>query len=230
MTFDYEHQMVEPAEQWLASQGLATKREFSMPWGICDLVGCSLNKKKVRKRLELGQTKPIGPQMRLIILSRIPDQEEGKSVTMYRLYRDFADFFDEARIALEIERLITNKFVQVTPEGAFQKLNGWVPLHKKVVALELKLTRINDALHQAMNHLEFADDSYVGVPIEIGQRLINNRKKAEFIHEGIGIVGIGRKKCKVFLKPTPNKSPRNEIVQMHCVERFWRTRFKDIGA
>lgn len=230
MTFDYEHQMVRPAEQWLASQGLMTKREFSTPWGICDLVGCLLNEENVRKRLALGQTKPIGPQMRLMILSRIPDQEEDKSVTLYRLYRKFADFFDETRIALEVERLVKNKLVQVTPDGAFQKLNGWVPLHKKVVALELKLTRINDALHQAMNHLEFADNSYVGVPMEIGQHLINNRKKSEFIQEGIGLVGIGRRKCKVLLNPTPNKSHQNEIMRMHCGERFWRTLVKGNGA
>ena len=226
MTFDYEHQMVKPAEQWLTSQGLATKREFSTPWGICDLVGCSFRKASVKKRLALRQTRPIGPQIRVMVLSQIPDQEENRSITLRKLQRKFGGFLDEATIGVEVDRLIRDKFVQITPRGNLQKLNGWVPLHNKVVALELKLTRINDALHQAINHLEFADESYVGLPMETGQRLVNTGKKSEFVQEGIGVVGIGPKKCKIILKPDPNKSHHNEIVRMHCVERFWRTRVK----
>ena len=51
MPFNYEHEMVKPAERWLRSEGLLVKREFPLPWGICDLVGCSFNKKNVKKRL-----------------------------------------------------------------------------------------------------------------------------------------------------------------------------------
>jgi hypothetical protein len=228
MTFDYEHQMVKPAEQWLSSQGLATKREFSTPWGICDLVGCSMKEESVRQRLALGQTKPIGPQIRVLILSCIPDKTEDKSIGLKRLCREFSGFLDEDRIALALDQLMKDKFVQTTRAGLFQKLNGWMPLHKRLVALELKLSRINDALHQAISNLEFADESYVGIPVEIGKSLINSRKKSEFVHEGIGIVGISQKRCKVLLNSNPTAKPhKNQIIQTHCVERFWRTRIKD---
>jgi len=226
MTFDYEHQMVDPAEQWLMSQGLTTKREFSTPWGICDLVGCSLDEERIKERLTLGQTKPIGPQIRVMILSRIPDQEEGRSITLQKLGHEFAGFFDETRIALEVGRLVNDKFVQITDRGCFQKLNGWVPLHKKIVALELKLTRISDVMHQAISNLEFADESYVGLPMKTAQRLDKGRKRLEFARKGIGLVGISSKKCKVFFEPNPSKSDQNQILQMHCVERFWRTHIK----
>lgn len=228
MTFDYEHQMVKPAEQWLSSQGLATKREFSTPWGICDLVGCSMKEESVRQRLALGQTKPIGPQIRVLILSCIPDKTENKSIGLKRLCREFSGFLDEDRIALALDQLMKDKFVQTTRAGLFQKLNGWMPLHKRLVALELKLTRINEALHQAISNLEFADESYVGIPVEIGKSLINSRKKSEFVHEGIGIVGINQKGGNVLLESNATTKPwKNQIVQMHCIERFWRTtRFK----
>ena len=228
MTFDYEHQMVKPAEQWLSSQGLATKREFSTPWGICDLVGCSMKEESVRQRLALGQTKPIGPQIRVLILSCIPDKTEDKSIGLKRLCREFSGFLDEDRIALALDQLMKDKFVQTTRAGLFQKLNGWMPLHKRLVALELKLSRINDALHQAISNLEFADESYVGIPVEIGKSLINRRKKSEFVHEGIGIVAISQKGGNVLLESNPITKPcKNQIVQMHCIERFWRTtRFK----
>lgn len=228
MTFDYEHQMVKPAEQWLSSQGLATKREFSTPWGICDLVGCLMKEESVRQRLALGQTKPIGPQIRVMILSRIPDKTENKSVGLRRLYREFSGFLDEEKISLALDQLMKDKFVQTTRAGLFQKLNGWMPLHKRLVALELKLSRINDALHQAISNLEFADESYVGIPVEIGKSLINSRKKSEFVHEGIGIVAISQKGGNVLLESNSTTKPcKNQIVQMHCIERFWRTtRFK----
>ena len=44
-------------ERVVAGQELMVKREFPTPWGVCDLVGCSLNELKVRKRLLLGQRK-----------------------------------------------------------------------------------------------------------------------------------------------------------------------------
>lgn len=226
MTFDCEHQMLNPAEQWLRSQGLATKREFSTPWGICDLVGCSLDEARIRERLALGQSKPIGTQIRVMILSRIPDQGKDRSITLPQLQNEFAGFLDRARITIEVNHLVKDKFVEVTPQGGFQKLNGWVPLHKKIVALELKLARINDALHQAICNREFADASFVGLPMETAQRLIRSKKESEFSRKGIGLLAINPKACTVLLKPNPIKSFRNQILQMHCVERFWRTRGK----
>jgi hypothetical protein len=226
MSFNYEYQMVAPAEQWLRSQGLTTKREFSTPWGICDLVGCSLNRKKARQRLTLGQTKPIGPQIRIIILSYIPDIKDEDSITLENLQQKFAGYFDETKIALEVYRLVRDKFVQITPCGKFQKINGWAPLQNKIVALELKLTRITNALHQAINNLELANESYVGLPMENAQRLIKSKKKTEFVQRGIGIIGVNTKRCRIFLEPNPSRSNQNRILQMHCVERFWRTHFK----
>ena len=135
-------------------------------------------------------------------------------------------FFDETRIALEVGRLVNDKFVHITDRGCFQKMNGWVPLHKKIVALELKLTRISDAMHQAISNLEFADESYVGLPMRTAQRLEKGRKKSEFARKGIGLVGITPEKCEVFLEPNAVKSQQNRILQMHCVERFWRTHIK----
>lgn len=226
MTFDYEDQMAESAMQWLKSLDMLTKREFFASWGICDLVGCSFREENIKKRLALGQSKAIGSYMRLMILSGIPNQEEGKSITIQRLKRKFSAFYDETTVAREVDRLVKDKFVQITSLGALNRLNGWLPLHKKIVALELKLTRISDALQQAVGNLGFADESFVGVPIEVAQRIINTRKRLDFVQEGIGLLGINSAGCKVLLKPTPNSSHRNQIIQMHCVERFWRAFIK----
>lgn len=219
--FDYESQMAKPAEGWLQSKGLMTKKEFALPWGICDLVGCSVNKTKARKRLRYGQSKSVSSQLRMMILSVIPDMDKGNSITHQKVRSHFEEFIDSTRIDLEIARLIKDRFVIGTSRNRLQKQNGWMPLHKKILALELKLARINDALHQAANNLEFADESYVGLPMQKAMQVVNGKKKTEFSKKGIGILGVSPQKCRVLLKSDSTKANPNKIMQAHCVERFW---------
>jgi hypothetical protein len=226
MRFDYENQMVVPAEAWLRSKGLIAKREFPTPWGICDLVGCSFNRHNVRKRLRLSQNKPIASYFRVLLLSQIPD-EQDHPITPRRLAKTFSHFFDEVRIASELNRLEKDRFVRRTPCGSFYKINGWIPLHKKLIALELKLSRITDVLNQAVAHLEFADESFVGLPLPTAKRLLDSKRKGDFVATGVGILGVGSSGCRVLLRPDTSKSNQNAVIQMHCVERFWRTHLKD---
>lgn len=226
MRFDYENQMVAPAETWLKSKGLMVKREFSTPWGICDLVGCSFNKHNVKKRLRLGQVKPIGPHFRIMLLSHIPDEAENRPITAGRLIRRFSEFFDQAQVMLELDRLQRDRFVQQTPSGSFYKVNGWAPLHKRLIAVELKLSRITEVLHQAIGHLEFADESYVGLPMQTAKRLVGSKRKMEFIQTGVGVLGIESAKCRILLKSGASRDSSESVIQTHCVERFWRTSAK----
>ena len=111
MQFEYEYQMVKPAEAWLKSKGLMVKREFPTPWGICDLVGCSFNKRNVKKRLRLGQKKPIGSHLRVMLLSEIPEENDGSLVNPSQLTETYSDFFDADRILFELNRLERDRFI-----------------------------------------------------------------------------------------------------------------------
>lgn len=222
MQFDYEFQMVEPAEAWLRSKGLMVKREFPTPWGICDLVGCSFNKRNVKKRLKLGQRKPIGSHFRTMLLSRIPDKEEGNSIDFAHLAGMFSEFFDDERIASELNRLERDKFVAKTASGSFHKLNGWMPIHKKLIALELKLSRIQDVLHQAISNLEFADESYVGLPMNKALHIVRSGALVPFIEHGIGIVGLSEERHRVLRLAERGIRSTDPILQTYCLERFWR--------
>jgi hypothetical protein len=222
MQFDYEHQMVEPAEAWLKSKGLMVKREFPTPWGICDLVGCSFNKHNVRKRLQLGQKRPVGSHLRVILLSEIPEETARHSIAPSRLAEMFSDFFETDRIVSELNRLERDRFVRRTPSGSIYKLNGWMPLQRKMVALELKLSRIQDVLRQAITNLEFADESYVGLPMETASRLVRSNAVSPFVERGIGIVGLKREDYRVFRSPKCRKKRTDPVLQAYCVEQFWR--------
>jgi len=230
MTFSYEHEMLEPAVQWLRNQKLMVKTEFPTPWGICDLVGCSLNRNRVRKRLNQRQTRPIGSLLRVHLLSLIPDQLDCGSVTAEDIHRAFGGYLDEDRIGHELAKLVKDRFIETTESGAFYKVNGWMPLHKRLVAIELKLSRIDDAFHQAINNLGFADESYVALPSPIAKRLARGRKESQFVSEGVGLLAVDREGCEVLLKASKHRVRRDAIVQEHSVERFWLAHVRGNGA
>jgi len=221
MSFAYEREMIEPAARWLRGQGLMVKKEFPTPWGICDLVGCSLNKNKVRTRRRLRQTRPIRSQLRVHLLSLIPEQETGESVGVDDLYRAFEPYLDRERIEREVQRLVKDRFVHPAGDETFCKLNGWMPLHKRLVAVELKLTRIDDALHQAINNLGFADESYVGLPTDVAKRLARGKRKSDFNERGIGVLAVSPDACRRVLSPKKQKTNTTNTTQAYSVERFW---------
>lgn len=229
MTFRYESEMTKLVERWLLAQGMHIKREYPTPWGICDLVGCSLNKNKVRKRLNLGQKRPIGSQFRVLLLSFIPDAEQQTSISFSELYKQFESFLDKSFVENELAKLIKDKFVQEIRSDDFQKLNGWFPLHKRIVAVELKLARISEVISQAHSNLEFADESYVGLPYDNAKNLFASRDRRQLAEKGIGIIGIHKKGIRVFLR-SKLEGNSNPVSMMHCVERFWRTYPKDTLA
>ncbi len=221
MGFKYESEMTKPVEKWLLCQGLQVKREYPTPWGICDLVGCSLNVNKVRKRLNLGQKRPIGSQLRILLLSYIPDLETNDTISFTELHRQFASFLDESFVEKELQRLINDRFVQEVETDCFQKLNGWYPLHKRIVAVELKLSRISEVLAQARSNLAFAEETYVGLPINKAKNLFARRKEQQLAERGIGILGIDCDKVQVLLR-SKFSGESEQILKMHCAERFWR--------
>ena len=221
--FGLESEMAPPVSRWLRLRGLAVKSEFALPWGICDLVGVKLNRVRLKHRLSYGQTQPIGPVIRLHILSKIPDSETGRSISLKKLEQDFSGEIPLERLSLEIDRLQRTKFVTSPKSGFFQKRNGWAPLQDDIVAVELKLERVSDVLAQAVSNRAFASKSYVALPAVLALRLAASSRADLFRQRGIGLLAVWRHKCQELLRPESNQDC-HEILQSHVVERFWRTR------
>ena len=142
---------------------------------------------------------------------------------MEGLRAGYAGLLSEGRIRHELDHLIGGRFVRTTRRGSFQRINGWMPLHKKIVAIELKLTRVTEVLHQAAAHLEFADESYVGLPLKTARKLVESRRKEEFREMGVGVLGLEETTCEALLAAGRAREASNPVLQGHCVERFWRT-------
>ena len=215
--------MAAPVYAWLRRNSLNVKREFSLPWGICDLVGISFNARRAHLRLAHGQVRSVGPPRRLSLLRRIPDVNSRRSITLRRLRSEFNDISSNDALEHDLHYLIRCNFVR-TPSGFFQSMNGWAPLHNRIVAVELKLARIHEALEQACSNRAFASESYVALPSRTARRLMSTGRSELFRRSGVGILAVGTRTCLPILASTYSAKQQDWLLQAHCVERFWRSR------
>lgn len=221
MQFRTENEMVGPATDWLRSLNMLVKNEFATPWGVCDLVGCRLNEASVATRLAQQQRSSIGPELRVSLLLKMPDQDAGRGISFTGLARGYRPYVAPDRIAWEVEKLVEKHFAVRTRTGSYKKVNGWIPLHDRLVAIELKLSRVSEALEQAVANREFADESFVGLPVELARRAAAGPRAQQFCASGIGIVGVAHTRCELLLC-AGNAKPTSVPRQVHAVERFWR--------
>lgn len=219
--------MTESAASWLRTQGLVVKREFVTPWGHCDLVGLSFRRVSVKHRLRLRQRDAVNSLTRAAILRRIPDAETGKSVRLSTLTKEFSAFLSEDALTSNIEQLVAQNFVRYNRTNHLQKLNGWFPLHKRLVAIELKLTRVDEVMCQARSNLAFSQESYVGLPRNVALNVFSKREKwASFFDQGVGLLSVGPTDSQVLVRSRP-RTECDKTLQFYCVEKFWRSYPKD---
>ena len=223
--------MAASASSWLTARGLVVKSEFVSPWGICDLVGVRFNPKHVAHRLGYRQTKRVASITRAALLLEVPDLETGKSTSLKRMIRDCAPVIPEDIVVKEVQKLEADGFVRRGPRGQLQKLNGWVPLQESLVAVELKLSRIDEAMHQARQNLGFADQSFVGLPADVARRVAATSDRwSEFFDEGVGLLSVGKCRCKVLIPARKSPGWTDEAIQLYCVDKFWRGRGASSGV
>lgn len=199
------------------------KSEFVSPWGICDLVGVRFNSDHVAHRLEYRQTKRVTSITRAAIFLEVPDVESGKSISLRRIIRYCSPMIPVEVVMRELETLEADGFVRRNPRGNLQKLNGWVPLQESIVAVELKLSRIDEAMRQARQNLGFADESFVGFPLDVAERVTaTSARWREFFDDGVGLLGVGEAQCRVLIPPRKSPASTDKAIQLYCVDKFWR--------
>ena len=181
----------------MRSKGLTVKSEFVTPWGICDLVGLTFDQRRVDFRISLGQSRAIGSITRASLMLLVPDAGAGKPTTLKHLVRACSSSVPPEVVADELARLIADGFVR-RRRGHLQKINGWLPLQRQLVAVELELSRIEEALRQAKSNLGFADESYVAVPWEVANRVKEKTTRSSlFLDAGVGLISVSEKCCRV---------------------------------
>ncbi len=226
--FERESDMAASVARWMRASGMTAKSEFVTPWGICDFVGLRFNEEKVAQRLQQKQLRAISSIPRALILLQIPDLKTKKSITLDRLIKTFTPAIPEYVVRRETSRLIADRFVTAPSRLRLQTVNGWRPLHDRMVAVELKLSRVDEAMRQAVNNLGFADESYVALPAELARRvLFTGSRWSKFFDLGIGLLGVTPRRSRVLRPAEKTGDWAEEAIQLYCVEKFWSTRVKD---
>jgi hypothetical protein len=228
--FRLEAEMVAPAKRWLKAAGLLVRAEVPTPWGVCDLVGARLSKTRADLRLRLGQKSSIRSLARTDLLMRVPHAESNRSITVRRLQREFAWLLDRRGLARELDGLVRQGFLVRQGRTRVQRLNGWAPLHTRLVAVELKLDRVEEAFHQARTHLAFTATTYVGLPESSALRAVGGPWKHRFKSEGIGLLSVARGSCKVLVKPKPQSDHLDDTMAVYVAEKFWPMWLKDSSS
>ena len=222
-TFAKESEMTASAARWLRTEGFALKEEFVSPWGICDLVGVKLDPDRVAHRLGYGQVRRIGSITSAALLLGLPDADTGRDRAIQRVVRDWSPAISEGAVVEEIGRLEKDGFVRRTSGGGLQKLNGWIPLQEALVAVELKLSRIDEAMRQARQNLGFADLSLVGFPSDVAKKIATAPHRwKQYFDEGIGLLDVGVSRCRTLIPARRISGRVDPAIQMYCVDKFWK--------
>lgn len=226
--FARESEMTASVARWMRASGMTARSEFATPWGLCDLVGLRFNRYRVARRLELKQIRAVSSITRAVLLLQIPDVETQRFITLDKLVRNYASSITEEVVRGETSRLIADGFVACSSRCRLQKVNGWMPLQERLVAVELKLSRIDEAMRQAVNNLGFADESYVALPDDVAQRVMSTSTRwSKFFDLGIGLISVARYRSKVLRPAEKAGNWTDKAIQLYCVEKFWSTRLRD---
>lgn len=227
--FRLESEMAPLVRQWLRDVDLRVKQEFCTPWGVCDFVALSFNPDRTKHRLNLRQTWPLSSVMQAVLLLQVPDIDTRKSTSVTALAKRFAPVLSIEEVQRELSVLVAHRFLVQTRNGRLQKLNGWMPLQDRLLTVELKLARQQEAMLQARKNLDLGAESYVAFPSDVAYRMAAQPQRwQEYFDLGIGLLAVSRSNCVQVIGARANEAKYDEAVQLHAVEKFWRTRLTDI--
>lgn len=180
----------------------ATEREFVGELQVALLNAYSKQFFAVRHSAELAVGNNIADIA--VLLTHLPTPKADfhifttrECVVLAALRRNGATRIDilEKRCGIErsefrtggLRRLVQSGHVRLGQGGRVSFDPGRWPF--RVVAIEAKLRRWNEALAQAIRYTQYADESFVALPEVFAEPAIANRQR--FIEAGIGLIVLG---------------------------------------
>jgi hypothetical protein len=210
--------MAGPVRRWMSKLGLAVRSEFVTPWGICDLVGLQLRREHALRRLALRQTRPVGSVRRAALLLAIPDVDSTKAISLGKLAR-LCGAETPGEVSDDVARLLADRFIIRSRRG-FQRI--WSPIYDRLIAIELKLNRVEEAMRQARKNLFFVEESFVALPAVLAARVLENSQRWRgFFDSGIGLLAVKRTTCSVLIRSKNSNRSIDEAVRLYSGEKFW---------
>ena len=216
-----ERAMLSPIHLWMAAQGFFTRYEFQTPWGICDLVGVKPVAENVVARAAAGITEPIGSTQNVAVFLAIPSASSSHSISLEKLAAALGDYVDSEQIGRSLASLRKKRMITTTKQGNFRRSDRWIPVVESIVAVEFKLSRVEEVLLQATHHKGITEKSYAALPALAAARVASGRNRERFVERGIGLISLSAETCDILIPPGPSAYRVNPIFELHTAERFW---------
>ncbi|MAT16631.1 MAG: hypothetical protein CMJ46_15330 [Planctomyces sp.] len=220
--FARESEMQAPVWRWLESEGLMVKPEVSLPWGICDLVGCELDPEHSRKRLQSTSSRTVSSRRAVNILTELPHERSRRSKELREVAAVFEGYLTTEEVESELLKLVAQQFAVQTRTGRFKRTFDYALERHRLVCVELKLSRILEVCYQAKENKQLTNESYVALPLHTARRVSATRPE-ELSKSGLGLLGVTTTSCVELVAPfqSPHIQP-SHVTQLHCIELFWR--------
>jgi hypothetical protein len=225
--FRLEEDMKDRVERWLSRSHTAVRREFETPWGICDLVAASFDTKRKRKRLSDFSEMSLGPLPRLLVLAMA---WESGPIRVQDLKRRSREMLGVREFDDHFAQLVSLGLLAIESAYVRRRRVSWLPTHRRLVAVELKLYRVEEAYFQALNNLHFAHASYVALPLPVARRVGDSDWKRRFSKAGVGLVGVASTRCRVLIESRRRPTELDLALQLHSAERLWRWHLRDSAS
>lgn len=223
-----ETQLEASVWRWLRGIAEITVDQFQTPWGIADLFAVKCDFDRVLMRRELGQDVASTRDQDVMVLLAIPELTSGGRTDERRLAKKFSYLLGEAKVRLIVAALKRRKLIKVDADGAICRNTPWIPFHKQMWAVELKLQRVDEALAQAKRHLKITPYSYVGLPPQIAERTAVSAKSEDFRESGVGLLSISATECSTLIEPAGKYTCVDPVYAIAAAERCWGTYLKTI--
>lgn len=223
-----ETQLEASVWKWLRGLAEITVDQFQTPWGIADLFAVKCDIDRALMRRDMGQDVASTSDQDVMVLLAIPELTSGGRTDERSLARRFSYLLGDTKVRAIIAALKRRKLIKVDGDGAIYRNTPWLPYHKQMWAVELKLQRVDEALAQAKRHLKITPFSYVGLPPQIAERTAESAKAEKFRESGVGLLSISATECSALIEPAGQSTCVDPVYAVAAAERCWGTYLKTI--
>lgn len=219
--FKLEKEMREPVKAWLEDQGCTVRYEVYLPWGYCDMVGIELDEGKINLRRTARQ------------FTRLSENQISYLLKMPRggcYVEDLADiarrWYDSYGFKDMVKKLRKRRLLDAEERDGSLWLTpdiGWLPFHRKIIAVELKLNDAAGVLNQADNHRVFANETWAAMPEGRILRMRSDTRN-RFEGAGVGLLSVTPDGCEVEIEPHQYEPEdvHGRIRAAFCAECVWQ--------
>lgn len=206
----YEAEMIQPLKTFLTNELYldSVSEEFTVGYGIADIVGIRCNHQKLKSRRDSG-FKPVTNIRELSILNLLQKKTPSTVETLTVETGLSASYLKNVLLKSLIEKGYIER-----EDDEYNLVRDVCSFTDLVVSVEAKLTKWKAALGQAKRYQHFSNIVFVALPTQTVTKI----NKELFKKNNIGVLSVGSS-VSIELKPK-HMNPKTSVMHLYCNELF----------